>query len=114
MDAYRFLADKDKPAHDDQFPGWPLTISQMENDGRKPVGFLPLLQINKADQVVKVVLEADQSLVSSIRIKGNSFQPPVYANGVYTVLVGEGRAVKQLKGLRAGAKGALSPKKISV
>ncbi len=114
MDAYRFLADKDNPTSDDQFPGWPLTISQMDNDGRKPVAFLPLLQINKPDQVVKVLNEKDHSVVTVIRIKGASYQPPVYAEGVYTVQIGEGAAVKELRGLQAAAQTASEPIKITV
>jgi hypothetical protein len=114
MEAYRFLADKDKQTPEDQFPGWPLTINQMDNDGRKPVAYLPVLQINKPDQVVKVLNETDRSLVSSIRVNGATFQPPVYAEGVYTIRVGEGDAVKELKGLRAGAKGTSPMIKVSV
>lgn len=114
MDAYRFLADKDKPTTNDQFPGWPLTISQMDNDGRKPVAFLPVLKINKPDQVVKIVHDKDQSVVSAIRIKGTTYEPAVYADGKYTIYVGEGTAVKELKGLEGGAKGTKAAVKIFV
>lgn len=114
MDAYRFLADKDKPTTNDQFPGWPLTISQMDNDGRKPIAFLPVLKISKPDQVVKIVHEKDQSVVSTIRIKGTTYEPAVYADGIYSIKVGEGTAVKELKGLEGGAKGTKAAIKIFV
>src|SRR3546814_5987494 len=47
MEAYRFFADKDNLGTDDQFPGWPLTIHQSDNDGRKAKGYLPRLEHNK-------------------------------------------------------------------
>lgn len=100
MDAYRFLADKDKPSENDQFPGWPLTIHQADNDGRTPTGYLPRVNVNKPDQVIKVLHEKDGDLVSVLRIKGVSYSPPVYREGPYTVIVGEGSRVKEIKGLK--------------
>lgn len=114
MEAYRFLVDKDKPTAGDQFPGWPLTILQMDNDGRKPVAFLPLLKINKPDQVVRILDATGSSVVSVIRIKGNTFQPAVFSAGVYTVQVGEGKMIKTLTGIEAAAKAAMKPITINI
>src|SRR5690606_7564282 len=50
MDAFRFLADKDKPTAQDRFQGWPLTISQTENDGRIATAKLPRINIDKPGQ----------------------------------------------------------------
>lgn len=97
MEAYRFLADKDKPSRDDQFPGWPLKISQTDNDGRKPSGYLPLVKVNKPDQVIKIIDESDGQLVSAIRMKGSSFQPRVFRDGTYTVVIGDTKEIKGLK-----------------
>lgn len=99
MDAFRFLADKDKPAKDDRFPGWPLTISQTDNDGRKPVGYLPQFEFSKADQVIKIINEADNEVVRIIRTKGASYQPSIYRQGTYSVFVGEGKNTKAFKGI---------------
>ncbi|MGV3505402.1 MAG: alkaline phosphatase D family protein [Adhaeribacter sp.] len=104
MEAFRFLADKDKPGKDDQFPGWPLTIQQTDNDGRKASGYLPALAINKPDQLVKIIDEDSSELVNIIRIKGTSFQPKVYGEGRYKIVVGEGKAVKEFTGLKPGQK----------
>lgn len=100
MDAYRFLADKDYPKPDDHFPGWPLTISQTDNDGRKPAAYLARLEINKPDQVVKITDEGTNELVSILRIKGSAYSPGVYSQGPFTIEVGEGKAAKTLRRIR--------------
>jgi len=109
MEAFRFLADKDKPNPNDQFPGWPLTISQTDNDGRKPQGFLPRLKLNKPNQVVKIINEKNNELVNVLRIKGSDFSPGVPEAGKYTIVVGEGNAIKEFKGLKSSSK---EPKKV--
>ncbi|MDX1639277.1 MAG: alkaline phosphatase D family protein [Balneolaceae bacterium] len=40
MEAYRFLAEVGNPAVDNQFPGWPVTINQLQNYGNQKAGFL--------------------------------------------------------------------------
>lgn len=104
MEAYRFLADKDRPGPDDLFPGWPLTIHQADNDGRKPTGYLPRLEINKPGQVVQIVHNESRALVSILRIKGSSFLPQVYRDGTYTLIIGEGAGAREIKGLKAEVK----------
>jgi hypothetical protein len=104
MDAIRFLADKEKPAQIDHFPGWPFSISQGDNDGRKPVAYLPNLKISKPDQVVKVINEKNNEVINVFRIKGTSYRPGVFIDGTYTVIVGEGEYSKEFKGIRPSAK----------
>lgn len=101
MEALRFLSDKDKPTPNDQFPGWPLTISQTDNDGRKPVAYLPKLHVNKPDQVVRIIAEKNQEIVSVIRLKGDSYQPGVFEEGAYKLIVGEGSRIKEIKNIKA-------------
>jgi len=92
---YHFLADLDHPKADDQFPGWPLTIAQRDNYGRKIVGFLPEVS---AKDVKNAVLEVrDQKtgeLVYAIRLTGNTVKPWVFAEGTYTVRLGDPDADK--------------------
>ncbi|MEX2566978.1 MAG: alkaline phosphatase D family protein [Cyclobacteriaceae bacterium] len=104
MEAFRFLADKDKPTAYDQFPGWPLTISQTDNDGRIPLASLPLLEIDRPGQVVKIIDEENKELINVLRVKGSSYQPKVYKNGTYTMLVGEGQNVKEINGISSTGK----------
>jgi alkaline phosphatase D len=114
MEAFRFLADKDKPTAADTFPGWPLTISQTDNDGRKPIAFLPRLEINKPNQVVKIIRDQGQELINVLRIKGTSYQPAVFEPGTYTLVVGEGSAVQEYKALQAVAKAPKKAIKVTV
>lgn len=88
-----------------QYPGWPITISQMDNYGKKAFGFLPKLKINgQPDPVVQVINEDSKEVVYTIRIKGNIFQPKVFVRGKHTVKVGEGNAIKTLMGLEPAEK----------
>jgi hypothetical protein len=76
----------------EQYPGWPITVSIADNDGRKPAGWLPRLQINgHPDAVVQVINQADQEILYTLRTSMNSFQPPVFAAGTYTLKVGRNR-----------------------
>lgn len=72
-----------------QFPGWPITVKLADNDGRKPVGWLPELHFEGAtNPVVQVIAEASGEILYTIRAAGDRFQPPVYAAGKYSVKAG--------------------------
>lgn len=89
-----------------QYPGWPITIKQTDNYGRKAAAWLPTLQITgMKDAVVQVVEEASGEVVYTLRINGNEFRPKVFAPGKYTIHVGElGTARgKSLRGIEAVA-----------
>jgi hypothetical protein len=78
-----------------QFPGWPITVTQAANDGRKPVAWLPLLKFKEPENpVVQVVEEATGEIVYTMRVTGQTFQPPVYRPGKYTIRYGQDRADK--------------------
>lgn len=99
MEAIRFLADLNSDSEENTYPGWPLTIQQSDNDGRRALGYLPRIKTTKSDQLLKIVREDNQELVSAMRIKGKSHQPKVYALGKYTLILGEGKEERQLKGI---------------
>jgi hypothetical protein len=72
-----------------QFPGWPITVDMNDNDGRTAKAWLPKLVFPKdVHPVVKVVSDATGEVISCIRVSGPMYQPPVYANGKYTIFVG--------------------------
>lgn len=78
-----------------QFAGWPITVKMAENDGRRPVGWLPELRFRGGrDPVVQVVAEESGEILYTIRVSGRSFRPPVFALGNYTVRVGRDRPEK--------------------
>ena len=89
----------------EQYPGWPVTVNQAENYGRKAVAYLPTIEVSgMEDPVVQVVNEKDGEVVYTLRIKGNTFRPKVFAEGTYTVKVGEPgtELMKDLVGLKSG------------
>lgn len=91
-----------------RYPGWPRTIKQQDNYGRKAVAYLPTIEVNgMTDPVVQVIDEANSEIVYTIRIEGTSFRPKVFKAGKYTVKVGEqssGR-MKTLKSVQSIAPG---------
>lgn len=87
----------------EQFPGWPITVKNDDNDGRRPVAWLPALTIEGSDRsVVQVIDEADGEVVYSVRVRGGRFQPGVYAQGAFTIKAGRDRPDRvSLRGLTA-------------
>ena len=72
-----------------QFPGWPIEIAIDENDGRKPIAWLPQLQFeNVKDPVVQVIDEASGEILYTVRVRGDSYHPRVYSIGSFTIRVG--------------------------
>ena len=101
-----------------QYSGWPITIDQDANDGRKITGWLPELRFEKGvNPVVQVIEESTNEVLYTTRPKGNRFQPRVYSKGKHTVKIGLQKPdSKILKGLNPKAKntaGHLTVKDIS-
>jgi 3',5'-cyclic AMP phosphodiesterase CpdA len=93
-----------------QFPGWPITVEMADNDGRRPHAWLPELRfVGVQNPVVQVVAEATSEVLYTIRIRGDRFQPPVYAPGKYSVNVGrdkpDGRKITDLEAAEKAAAG---------
>jgi len=98
----RFSSVKDGDSA--QYPGWPITVRMEDNDGRETTGTLPELRIQGADTaVVQVIDEANDSVVYTVRSRGNVFTPRVYSPGPFTVRVGKGRpTAREFTGLQPG------------
>lgn len=76
-----------------QFPGWPITFDYRDNDGRKPVGYLPELIVTGTERpVVQVIEEATGEILYTVRTTSNRFKPPVYKLGKHTVKIGRDAA----------------------
>jgi hypothetical protein len=73
-----------------QFPGWPITIAQDANDGRKPYAQLPPVKLDGMSRpVVQVIAESTGEILYTVRSQTDTFTPRVYAPGKYTVKVGK-------------------------
>jgi hypothetical protein len=78
------------PEKDAPFAGWPIRFNQLDNYGRKAQGWLPEIQVKGLQNpVVQIIQQQTNEIVYTLRIKGQSFQPKVFAPGAYTIRVGE-------------------------
>ncbi len=78
------------PEIDSQYPGWPKTIHMEDNYGRESVAFLPSFTVSGlSNPVFQVIDEGSGEIVYTLRIKGSSFRPKVFREGMYTVKIGE-------------------------
>lgn len=72
-----------------QYPGWPMTVSMADNDGRARVGHLPRITVEGADDfVIQVIDESNGETLYTVRTSGPTFEPRVPTLGRYTVKVG--------------------------
>jgi hypothetical protein len=103
-ESYRFLCDVTDGNAANQFPGWPHTIRQQDNFGRKRFGVLARVTApaGVTDPVVQVFDERNNELVYALRVQGESFEPFVFDDSVYTVRIGEPQSARwnSVKGLR--------------
>lgn len=84
--------DVDPDAHPEaQYNGWPIEISQMENYGRHPAGYLPEVHVNGlSDPVIQLYKESTGELEYALRIQGNRFRPPIFdVKASYRLRIGE-------------------------
>jgi hypothetical protein len=78
------------PEKDRPFPGWPIRILQSDNFGREAVGWLPEIRVTGiVDPVVRIFHQESGDMVYALRIDGQFFQPKVFQEGLYRILVGE-------------------------
>lgn len=81
--------DPDSPTAS-QYPGWPITVKQEDAYARRPVGWLPVIEIKgMRDPVVQVINEKTQTVEYTLRIKGQMFRARVFDIAPHTVIVGE-------------------------
>ncbi|MEA2062347.1 MAG: twin-arginine translocation pathway signal protein, partial [Gemmatimonadota bacterium] len=72
------------------YPGWPVAIDQTDNYNRKPAAWLPTIEVTgMSDPVVRVIDESNGEILYTLRIRGTSFRPRVFKEGLYCLVVGE-------------------------
>ena len=100
IDAFRFKANVLNPNPvRDEFPGWPLKISQFDNLGMGASNVLPTISVNMPNQVIKIINEKTGELVNVYRMNGDTVQPKLFEKGTFTVKIGERDNVKEIKGV---------------
>jgi len=63
----------------EQYPGWPVTVSQEQNYGRVAAGYLPTLRVSGLDDpVVQITDQTTDEVVYTIRAAGTTFKPKVF------------------------------------
>ena len=88
FEAWPRFANVDEGAQT-QFPGWPITISADQNDGRKPLGYLPKIIVKGLDRPVCQLRNAEtQEVIYTFRSDSPELLLPVYAPGSYVVAIG--------------------------
>ena len=91
-----------------QYLGWPKTIDQMDNYGRKAVAYLPTIEVTgMTNPVVQIINEKNNEIVYTLRVNGNSFKAKVFEKGSYTIKIGEPGAgkmkmIKKIQSIKAG------------
>jgi len=104
MECWPRFVDVTKPGAT-QYPGWPLTVTQADNYGRKAVAWLPTVKANVDLPVVQVIDDATGEVAYTLRINGREWRPKTFRVGPHTVRVGVAAGVwKEFKGVMATAK----------
>ncbi|MBT3385869.1 MAG: hypothetical protein HN778_15665 [Prolixibacteraceae bacterium] len=69
-----------------QYEGWPKTISQFDNYGKKALAHLPTISVEGVENpVVEIRDEITGELIYCVRIKGNEFKPKVFKQSTYKI-----------------------------
>ena len=72
------------------YPGWPLTITASQNDGRKPIGELARISVTGKNLPAVRVYGPDGKLEWAQRMDSMSFTVPAYKKGIHTLQIGSG------------------------
>ncbi|AWW32400.1 twin-arginine translocation pathway signal protein [Echinicola strongylocentroti] len=89
---------------DGQYAGWPITVRQEDNYGKKAVAWLPEVKVNgMTNPILEVIDEATGESAYSISLRGNTFTPKVFKKGTFTVRVIDGDTgnTREKKGIKA-------------
>ncbi len=115
VECWPLLADPLQPGT--QFPGWPVTVKQLDNYAKKAAAYLPELTITGADRaVVHVIEDKSGETVYTLRLNGPSWKPFVFSAGSHTVRVShpETGRVKELKSLLPSVDGNAAPLTVEI
>jgi alkaline phosphatase D len=115
FESWPYLADPKKPGT--QFPGWPVSVSMLDNYCAQAKAWLPMMAMEtNSNPVVQVINEESGEIIYTLRTPKKRFQPWVFADGKYTVRISlpDSALIKELKGLTAVPKLKASQQLINV
>ena len=70
------------------YEGWPITIDQTDNGLPRRGWALEKVETpDLTDPVIQVIEQASGAIVYTLRIRGRSFTPPVFREGLYTIRI---------------------------
>jgi hypothetical protein len=73
-----------------EYKGWPITVNQYDNFSAPVFGWLPTVHSNIENPVVKVYKDGEKKeLIYGLRIKGRTFNSPVFEDGKYLLEVSD-------------------------
>ncbi|MDO5980237.1 alkaline phosphatase D family protein [Flavivirga spongiicola] len=86
-----FQRFKDPEEEKALYPGWPQTISQEANYGRKAIAYLPEIKIKGLkNPVIQIIEESNNEILYSLRLNKNVYKPKIFNTSFkYTIKVGE-------------------------
>ncbi|MCH2180907.1 MAG: hypothetical protein MK108_02785 [Mariniblastus sp.] len=73
----------------EQYPGWPRTISQVDNYSPRSWGDLGTLTFDVSNPVVQLVDASSDEVLYTIRVKGKTFTPQAPLGRAFTVKAGQ-------------------------
>ena len=73
-----------------QYPGWPKTINMEDNYAKKAYKWLPTIKVSDVQNpVVQVIHESTNEIIYTLRINGQQYDPKVFKDGKYIVVVSD-------------------------
>lgn len=107
VECWPYLADPERG--DKQYAGWPATIDFDELDGRRPVAWLPDLDLTAVpNAVIQIIDQGSGEVIKITRARGTTYSPGVFrTDGVYTLRAGDPEHNRwwTAKDLKPGARG---------
>jgi hypothetical protein len=87
-----------------QMETWPVTVSERDQYGKQAKAYLPRLKFTNTSSAVVEVMDAKRAeLLYVLRLNTDSWQPHVFAEGEYNLVISEPEAgvTKEITGVRA-------------
>ncbi|MDW7692928.1 alkaline phosphatase D family protein [Flammeovirgaceae bacterium SG7u.111] len=91
-------------ATENPYPGWSVSFSQLDNFHIENGYELPTIETSSENQVITVMDQYTSEVVSSLRVKGNSWKPKVLNPGTYKIAIGEGENMQLFYEIEAKSK----------